>query len=92
MGFNNKTILEVGCLMSSIAEALYGWKIKIPLSKGKFPKKVECNPGTLNTWLRNNGGYLNGTSILIYKTLEKISPWIKWPKDGFHKNNDLSPK
>ena len=67
MGTNDKTICSVGCLMSSIAEAIYGWNITIP------PSDVDSNPGTLNTWLRNNGGYAAGTSDLIESKVPEIN-------------------
>ena len=44
MGENNKTICQVGCLMTSISMALNGWNITIGSKKS--------NPETLNEWLR----------------------------------------
>ena len=44
------TICKVGCLMSSTSMALAGNSILID---GKIP----ANPGTVNTWLKDNNGY-----------------------------------
>jgi len=71
MGENGKTICSVGCLMSSISEALYGWNITIP---GFEVGKDDSTPDTLNTWLRNNGGYAKGTSDLIESKIPEINP------------------
>lgn len=45
----NQTICEVGCLMSSVSEALAGKNIEI--------ESQPSNPGVLNAWLRKHGGY-----------------------------------
>mgnify|MGYP001106911446 FL=1 len=52
------TICKVGCLMSSVSMGLAGKNITIP------PAHHESNPGTLNTWLRNNGGYTSGNDLI----------------------------
>lgn len=50
------TIGKDGCLITAIASLLTGCGIELSL-KGK-PEKVECNPGTLNTYLQENNGYV----------------------------------
>lgn len=47
LGTSSNTICKAGCLMSSVSMALAG------IGKG-------YNPGTLNTWLKHNGGYVSG--------------------------------
>ena len=78
-----KTICAVGCLMSSTSMALNGNGININSS-------TPVNPGSLNTWLRNNNGY-DGTNDFYEEVLPKISSPgnVVWPKDGMHKTNDL---
>ena len=76
------TICEVGCLMTSISMAINGWGISIDGNAS--------NPGTLNTWLRNNNGY-NSENDLQEKAIPNIDPGrIKWPFTGMHRTNDLS--
>ena len=50
----NKTICDVGCLMSSTAMALVG--CDIPIIDGER-KDIVSTPKTLNQWLRHNDGY-----------------------------------
>ena len=45
----DKTICQVGCLMSSVSMALH--------SRGKSIDGKASNPGTLNAWLKTHGGY-----------------------------------
>ena len=45
----DKTICQVGCLMSSVSMALH--------SRGKSIDGKASNPGTLNAWLKKHGGY-----------------------------------
>jgi len=52
----DKTICEVGCLMSSTAMAIAGSNIIITQKDGS---KVTSDPQTLNTWLQQNDGYSN---------------------------------
>ncbi len=46
---SSKTICAVGCLMTSVSMALNDRGVKI--------NGQEANPGTLNAWLKSNGGY-----------------------------------
>lgn len=48
------TVCAVGCLMSSISMAIHGKDIPIPANTSSH--YVPSNPGTLNTWLRDNDG------------------------------------
>ena len=57
------TICEVGCFMSCCAMALNYYKISVD--------QQTTTPGTLNTWLRNNGGYLKNDG-LIENVLQKL--------------------
>eukprot|EP00042_Codosiga_hollandica_P033425 m.222825 g.222825 ORF g.222825 m.222825 type:complete len:360 (+) comp54184_c0_seq1:109-1188(+) len=76
-----QTICQVGCLMSSISMSLGGYNITI--------SGQTSNPGTLNTWLRNNHGYTSGND-LIESVVPGINPaHISWPSDGMHPTNDL---
>jgi hypothetical protein len=80
---DTKTICQVGCLMSSTAMAIAGSKIAIP------PNAVSSNSGTLNAWLKANGGY-DGSNDLIESVVQKIDPArIVWPSDAMHTTNDL---
>ena len=60
----DKTICKVGCLMTSVAMAIRYYNITID--------NEEATPGTLNQWLRANGGYDN-ESNLFEKALNKLS-------------------
>ena len=78
------TICKVGCLMSSTSMALAGNSILID---GKIP----ANPGTVNTWLKDNNGY-DSTNDFEENVLPNITTTpgaVIWPKDGMHKTNDL---
>jgi hypothetical protein len=47
-------------------------------------------PGTLNAWLRKNGGYVPGTDDFEESAAEKISPvHIRWTNSSMHRTNDL---
>jgi hypothetical protein len=76
------TVCSVGCLMSSISAALAGRNITIAGSIS--------TPGTLNAWLRSNGGY-DSDNDLEDSAVPNIDPTrIAWPADGMHVHNDLS--
>ena len=76
----NKTICAVGCLMSSTSMGIAGAGISIEGS--------DSNPGSLNSWLKANGGYQNNN--LIETVVPNIDPSrIFWPADAMHKTNDL---
>jgi len=85
MGQNNETVCQVGCLMSSISEALNGHNITI--------SDHESNPETLNQFLRTHrGGYVGNTSSLEESVVPLVNPThVTWPSDGMHVTNDLSP-
>jgi len=77
----NVSICAVGCLMSSTSMAIAGKKILIA--------SIPSNPGVLNSWLRNNGGY-DDDNDLEEGAVPKIAPdLISWPADGMHTKNDL---
>jgi len=81
----NKTVCAVGCLMSSTASGLGGDNIQIPQADSST---MDATPGSLNTWLKLNGGYSNNN--LIESAIPKINPSrISWPADGMHPTNDL---
>ncbi|GAM23579.1 hypothetical protein SAMD00019534_067540, partial [Acytostelium subglobosum LB1] len=63
------TVCDVGCLMSSISMAIAGHGIEID--------GQSSNPGTLNSWLKSNGGYTSGND-LIESVVPGISSDIKW--------------
>eukprot|EP00656_Telonema_subtile_P034288 TRINITY_DN38391_c0_g1_i2.p1 TRINITY_DN38391_c0_g1~~TRINITY_DN38391_c0_g1_i2.p1 ORF type:complete len:223 (+),score=32.71 TRINITY_DN38391_c0_g1_i2:114-782(+) len=80
------TVCAVGCLMSSISMALAGHGIDV----GSAP----ADPGSLNDWLRANGGYdgendLQEDKIANVSTLLPVGA-VQWPADGMHKTNDLT--
>lgn len=79
----NKTICDVGCLMSSTSMGIAGKSIYIDAAT-----YTESTPKTLNVWLRDNQGYSNND--LIETQVPLINPErIFWPEDAFHKTNDL---
>jgi hypothetical protein len=81
----DKTICQVGCLMSSTSMALAGTEIPILTT----PTELDSTPKTLNIWLKNNNGYDNNN--LIESQVPLIDPSrIVWPEDAFHTTNDLS--
>jgi hypothetical protein len=53
---DTETICQVGCLMTSTSEGIRGYNISI--------NNVSSNPGVLNEWLRENGGY-DGSNDLV---------------------------
>jgi hypothetical protein len=76
-----ETICAVGCLMSSTSMALGGHHIPVG-------NRI-ADPGTLNEWLRNNGGYTSGND-LIESMVPKVAPkYVSWPSDAMHVHNDL---
>jgi len=76
-----KTICQVGCLMSSTSMAINGKKIRI--------NGVVSDPQTLNKWLRANHGYAGGDNLEEAVVPKINSTRIQWPADGMHKTNDL---
>ncbi|NLN75515.1 MAG: hypothetical protein GX139_04345, partial [Armatimonadetes bacterium] len=64
LGTCNLTICDAGCAMCSTAMVFsyHG---------------VSCDPGTLNTWLRNNGGYSGGCN-LIWSVAANYSSKVKF--------------
>jgi len=69
-----ETICAVGCLMSSLSMALNGKGVEVPLGHGK---DVATDPGTLNSWLKVNGGYTSGNDLEENVT-PKLNPAIAW--------------
>jgi hypothetical protein len=63
------TVCNVGCLMSSISSALAG--------RGILIDGNTSDPGTLNTWLRDNGGY-DKNNDLEEAVIPKLSARISW--------------
>jgi hypothetical protein len=79
---DTETICAVGCLMSSTAMGIRGYNISI--------NGIDSDPGALNEWLRDNGGY-DGSNDMIETQVPLIDPGrIVWPEDGMHRTNDLS--
>ena len=58
-----ETICKVGCLLSSISMGLNYYRVQV--------NNEDVNPGTLNLWLRQNGGYTPNDD-LKENTLEKL--------------------
>lgn len=84
-----KTVCSVGCLMSSTSMGLAGTIIPIHEDNDSSNKGVQANPGTLNEWLNDNGGY-DSTNDMYESVVPKIDPSrITWPADGMHRTNDL---
>lgn len=88
MGSDNETICAVGCLMSSVSMAMSGYNIPIDYN-GK--ENVVTTPETLNWWLQQNNGYVNGTSDLNETALNKIpNGRVIWNDEtGMHTKNDI---
>jgi len=66
---NHDTICIQGCAMSSLSMALNGKGFKI--------NSTEINPGTMNTWLKNNKGYTcinNNCNNLVLNAPDSLSP------------------
>ena len=65
---------------------LAGPFIAIPTEDGD---SVDANPGSLNTWLKQNGGY-DDSDDFIEPVAQQIDPArVVWPDDAMHKTNDL---
>lgn len=72
------TICKAGCAMSSVAMGLSG-------------TGHSYNPGTLNTWLKNNGGYVS-TDELVWGAVSKIGLHFKGkyiPDSGKFANSQI---
>ncbi|KAM9968152.1 hypothetical protein ACTFIW_002588 [Dictyostelium discoideum] len=65
----NQTICDVGCLMSSCSMAIAG--------RGITLNNVVSTPGSLNSWLQANNGYV-GDDLLEETALTGVSPSIQW--------------
>jgi len=76
----DKTICQVGCLMTSVAMALRGYNVSVD--------GAAATPATLNTWLQHNGGYVDGND-LEEASLDQLQG-VVWPSDGMHLTNDLN--
>lgn len=63
VGTSDRTICQIGCLMTSAAMALAG--------TGK-----SYNPKTLNVWLTNNGGYAN-KNLFVWASINKLGLTFK---------------
>lgn len=67
-----QTVCEVGCLMTSVSNALAGRQVTLP-------RGVMATPGTLNAWLRANGGYASGTDDLEESAVVGVDPRrVQW--------------
>lgn len=75
------TVCAVGCLMSSTSMAIGGKDITVA--------GHSSNPGSLNSWLKANGGYTSGND-LIESVIPKVDPrHISWPADAMHPTNNI---
>lgn len=82
MGGGGHTVYQVGCLMSSTSMALN--------QRGILIDGKPSTPGTLNAWLRDNHGYVQGTDDFEESATERINPThIKWTNASMHRTNDL---
>ena len=72
LGTSSQTICQSGCLMSSAAMALAG-------------NGISYNPGTLNTWLTNNGGYSSG-NLFVWSSLSSLGLNFQ----GFFSNSQIA--
>mmetsp|Transcript_5707 Transcript_5707/g.7986 ORF Transcript_5707/g.7986 Transcript_5707/m.7986 type:complete len:191 (-) Transcript_5707:61-633(-) len=78
-----ETICQVGCLMSSVSMALNGKGIKI--------NGISSNPGVLNTWLQQNGGY-DADNDLYEEVIFEIAPNDVAYLGPYYNNTSLSPQ
>ena len=86
-----KTICQVGCLMSSTSMGLSFYDIKLPRINGiSNGISIWPTPGTLNTWLQQNGGYDDDDDFIEPVLVNADPSRISWPADAMHKTNDLS--
>ena len=58
----NKTICQVGCLISSVSMALNSRNLTID--------GQDSNPGTLNAWLRTHEGYVG--NLFVWKSVNPL--------------------
>jgi len=63
LGTGSDTICAAGCAMSSVSMILATWGEKV--------NGQTTNPGTLNTWLINNGGYASG-DLIVWASINKL--------------------
>ena len=77
------TVCAVGCLMSSTSMAIRSKSIPVPTNvSGSF---VPANPGTVNTWLRNNDGCVSRVGRPLW--CARVRVWRMWRmwRDGWVK-------
>lgn len=70
------TIGENGCVMTCVAIAL-----------GKIG--VFVNPVSLNDWLTNNEGYYQNGNLILWQSVERMNPTIKWDGMTYAPSDDL---
>lgn len=90
----DRTVCQAACLVTSVTTALYRHGIRFRFKGSKTLH--DPNPGTMNHWLRENGGYTPGSN-LIHSAVAGVcasgAPQTcsaKFAADGMHKTNDLS--
>ncbi len=66
-GKTGKTIAQCGCALASAAMLLHYHGFK------KLPDGTDINPGTLNTWLKNNNGYDKPSGDLKFSKIAVLS-------------------
>ncbi|EAR82369.3 peptidase C39 family protein (macronuclear) [Tetrahymena thermophila SB210] len=62
LGPGPKTICKIGCLVSSVSMALYSYGIQL--------NGQDSNPGTLNSWLQQNGGF--SAQLFVWGSVSKL--------------------
>jgi hypothetical protein len=100
---DTKTLCAAGSFVTSLAMALSGAGLRIPIAPNSFtvtpnvnsssspppPLKMEpVTPKSLITWLRDNVA-TGGLDNVIESLIPRIDPRITWPEDGMHRANDL---
>ena len=65
-------------------------RTRLAAERGILIDGQPSTPGTLNAWLRNNGGYVPGTDDFEESAAQAIDPThIRWTNSSSHRSNDL---
>lgn len=73
----NRSVCQSGCLISSISMVLNQYKIKLNVSD----EMVAANPGTINSWMKNNEGFEDGYGFKWNCTVPLGLVWTKFSQD-----------
>ncbi|TNV75537.1 hypothetical protein FGO68_gene17193 [Halteria grandinella] len=75
-----RTICQSGCLISSVSMVLNDCQISLPL--GPTKEANSANPGTINSWLKENDGFEDGYGFKWNSTKSLGLEWEKFSSNA----------